>query len=83
MGVGYYSDRLMYANLYVVSKLDRRYGEGVMAVIVKELHRYGVDISENLKRGDGWNHYTWIVPALFYLRSLIFDSPSLEGDKNL
>lgn len=78
--IGYYSDMLVYANLYLDADADRRYGERVMLVSVKDIHKHAVYICDEVKNSIAKSHLAWIVPALFNPLLYINDPRYLEGD---
>lgn len=73
MVLGYYSDSLMYTNLYPDKSLDSRYWSEVMSVSEKDFQTYAVHIRENVKDSNGRIHHTLIVAARFNPLRLIND----------
>lgn len=81
MVIRYYSGKLLYVNLYGDKYLDRKYAERVISVSMRELHTYGIHISNDVKDSDGRSHHARIVPAWINPLRFIYDPRSLEGDR--
>lgn len=49
MLIRYYSGTLLYANLYDAKDFNRRYGEGLISVSLKEFHTYAIHVHSDVK----------------------------------
>lgn len=53
MVIAYYTGTLIFPNLYGEKNLDRRYGEEVIFVSLKEIQKYAVHIGDDVKDSAG------------------------------
>lgn len=81
--IEYYNVTLMYASLYGDRDMNRRYGEGVMYMSIKEFQRYPLHISDDVKGKDGRSNRAWTVTARFNPLHFINDNRQLEVDMTL
>lgn len=82
MMIWYHNSTLMYANLYGDKDSDRRYGEGVMPVSVKEFQTHALHISDDVKNNDRWSHLAFIVSTRFNPMHINNNLRYLEVNRN-
>lgn len=65
MAIRYYSGTLIYAKLYFAEDENKRYGDEMMSVSVKEFQMYAVPIINEVKGNAGGTCHASVVPLHF------------------
>ena len=61
--IGFYYGSLVYGNLASNRRLQKLYGEGILAVSSDEFKKYAVELTHAFTAADGTTYSGWIAPA--------------------
>lgn len=80
--IGFYYGSLVYGNLASNRRLNKLYGEGILAVSSKQFKKFAAELTHPFTASDGSKYTGWIAPAPWCAMRYINDPRTLPTSKH-